>query len=122
VQVFDFTKILRFIEIKYNRMQEGIMAVEVMIRRATQPGNSAKILLPYIIELRAHAVKQPGYISGETLFNIDRAEECVVISRWTKLAHWQDWLGNPIRMGLNEEVERLLASNAEYNIYRVSLW
>jgi heme-degrading monooxygenase HmoA len=98
------------------------MAIEILIKRTTAHENSAKILLPYIIELRAHAVKQPGYISGETLFDIERSEECLVLSRWTKLEHWQDWLRNPLRIELNEKIEKLLATRTEYNIYSVSLW
>jgi heme-degrading monooxygenase HmoA len=98
------------------------MAIEILIKRATGHGNSAKILLPHIIELRSHAVKQPGYISGETLFNIERSEECLVLSRWTKLEHWQDWLRNPLRIELNEKIEKLLTTKTEYDIYSVSLW
>ena len=98
------------------------MAIEILIKRTTAHENSAKILLPYIIELRAHAVKQPGYISGETLFDIERSEECLVLSRWTKLEHWQEWLRNPLRIELNEKIEKLLATRTEYNIYSVSLW
>jgi heme-degrading monooxygenase HmoA len=98
------------------------MAIEVLIKRATDHEKNAKILLPYIIELRAHAVKQPGYISGETLFNLERSEECLVLSRWTKVEHWQDWLRNPLRIELNEKIEKLLATRTEYNIYSVSLW
>jgi heme-degrading monooxygenase HmoA len=98
------------------------MAVEILIKRATDHGNSAKILLPHVIELRSHAVKQPGYISGETLFNIERSEECLVLSRWTKLEHWQDWLRNPLRIELNEKIEKLLTTKTEYDIYSVSLW
>jgi heme-degrading monooxygenase HmoA len=78
--------------------------------------------LPHIIELRSHAVKQPGYISGETLFNLDRTEECLVISRWTKLEHWEKWLKNPVRIELNELIEKRLRKRAEYDIYSVSLW
>ena len=98
------------------------MAIEVLIKRSTYRGNNAKILLPDIMELRSHAVKQPGYISGETLFNLDCAEECLVISRWTKLEHWQKWLRDPVRIKLNERIEKRLGQRAEYNIYSVSLW
>lgn len=98
------------------------MAIEVLIKRATDHEDLAKSLLPYIMDLRSHAVKQPGYISGETLFNIERSAECLVISRWTKLEHWQDWLRNPIRIELNQKIEKLLGTKAEYNIYSVSLW
>ena len=98
------------------------MAIEVLIKRATDHGNSAKILLPYILELRTHAVKQPGYISGETLFNLERTEECLVISRWTKIEHWQQWLENPIRIELNNKIEAMTSKRTEYDIYSVGLW
>ena len=59
------------------------MAIGVLIKRVTKHGKDAKILLPHVIEIRALAVRQPGYISGETFFNIDRKDECLVIGRWT---------------------------------------
>jgi heme-degrading monooxygenase HmoA len=98
------------------------MAIEVLIKRATDHRNTAKILLPHIINLRSHAIKQPGYISGETLLNIERAQECLVVSRWTKLEHWQAWSRSSLRIELNEKIEKLLATRAEYNIYSVSFW
>ena len=67
------------------------MAIGVLIKRVTKHGDNAKVLLPHIVELRALAVKQPGYISGETFFNLERQEECIVISKWTKMEHWQKW-------------------------------
>lgn len=42
------------------------MAIGVVIKRVAKPGADAEILLPPIIELRALAIRQPGYISGET--------------------------------------------------------
>jgi len=98
------------------------MAIEVLIKRATKPGGNAKILLPQIVELRAHAIKQPGYISGETLFNLDRPEEGLVISRWVALEHWQQWIRNPIRIELNEMLERMLETKSAYVVYGVGLW
>ena len=55
------------------------MAIGVLIKRVTKQGVDAKVLLPLIVELRSLAVRQPGYLSGETFFNLDRPEECVVI-------------------------------------------
>ncbi|MGB5745706.1 MAG: antibiotic biosynthesis monooxygenase, partial [Desulfobacterales bacterium] len=61
------------------------MAIGILIKRVTRHGENAKVLLPHIVELRALGVRQPGYISGETFFNLDRKDECLVISRWTTL-------------------------------------
>jgi hypothetical protein len=65
--------------------KEETMAIGVLIKRVIRQGGNAKVLLPHIIELRALAVRQPGYISGESFFNLEHREECLVISRWTTL-------------------------------------
>ena len=98
------------------------MAIEVLIRRETKPGINAKALLPHIVELRALAVKQPGYISGETLFNLERPDECLVISRWTTLEHWQQWSSGVRRIELDESMAEFLGTETEYQVYGVGLW
>jgi len=98
------------------------MAIGVLIKRVTEHGVNAKILLPHIIELRALGVRQPGYISGETFFNLDRPEECLVLSRWTALEYWQQWIRNPRRIELNENIEKHLETKTEFNTYGIGLW
>ena len=98
------------------------MAIGIIIRRETRQGVDAKVLLPQILELRALAVRQPGYISGETFFNLDRLEECVVIGRWTSLEHWQRWRRDARRIELNDNIEKHLGSQAECNVYGIGLW
>ena len=92
------------------------MAIGVVIKRITKHGIDAKVILPRIIELRALAVRQPGYISGETFLNLDRPEECLVIGRWTSLEHWQQWKKDERRIELNENIEKHLETNAVCNI------
>jgi len=98
------------------------MAIGVLIKRVTRHGEDAKVLLPHIIELRALGVRQPGYISGETFFNIDRPDECLVISRWTSLEHWQQWTRDPRRLELDGNMEKHLVTETEYSIYNIGLW
>ena len=98
------------------------MAIGVLIKRVTKHGDNAKVLLPHIIELRALAVRQPGYISGETFFDLDRKDECLVISRWTTLEQWQRWMKNPRRIELDGNLENHLVSETEYRIYGIGLW
>ena len=66
------------------------MAIGVLIRRITKDGVNAKILHPDLVEIWSLSVRQPGYISGETIYNLDRPEECIVISKWTSKEHWQE--------------------------------
>ena len=98
------------------------MAIGVLIRRLAKDGTNAKIFLPHIVEIRALAVRQPGYISGETFLNLDRPEECIVISKWTKIEHWQDWQKDPRRLELNENMEKHLGATTEYSVYGIGLW
>ena len=98
------------------------MAIGILIKRVTRDGQDAKVLLPHIIELRSLGVKQPGYISGETFFNLEQPEECVVIGRWTSLEHWQQWQQDPRRIELDGNMEKCLGARAEYSIYGIGLW
>ena len=98
------------------------MAIGVLIKRITKHGEDAKVLLPHIIELRALAVRQPGYISGETFLSLDRPEECLVIGRWTSLEHWQQWKRDQRRIELDGNMEKHLVTQTEYSIYNIDLW
>ena len=98
------------------------MAIGVLIKRVTKRGVDAKELMPLIVELRSLAVRQPGYISGETFFNLDRPEECVVIGKWTSLEYWQQFNKNKRRIEIIDNIEKQLESKAEYNFYDIGLW
>jgi len=98
------------------------MAIGVLIKRVTMHGENAKVLLPHIVELRALGVRQPGYISGETFFNLEHKDECLVISRWTTIELWQQWMRDPRRIELDGNLEKHLAVKTEYSIYGIGLW
>jgi heme oxygenase (mycobilin-producing) len=98
------------------------MAIGVLVKRVTKHGEDAKVLLPYIVELRSLAVRQPGYISGETFFNLDRTDECLVIGRWTTIELWQQWKQDPLRIELDNKMEKYLGAKTEYSIYGIGLW
>ena len=98
------------------------MAIGVLIKRVTKKGTNAKILLPEIIEIRSLSVRQPGYISGETIFNLERPEECIIISKWTTKEHWQEWENNPKRLEIVRKMEKHLGTETEINVYGIGLW
>jgi heme-degrading monooxygenase HmoA len=98
------------------------MAIGVLIKRTTKNGTDAKVLLPEIIEIRSLSVKQPGYISGETYFSIERQEECIVISKWTTKEHWEKWRKDPRRLELIRKMEKHLGAKTEINVYGIGLW
>lgn len=40
---------------------------------------------------------KPGYITGETLINIDDPEDFIVISTWKSPEDWKNWLNSKER-------------------------
>lgn len=70
-----------------------------------------------LIELRNLANQQPGYISGETLRNIDDRNEYLVISTWKSREAWERWLANQKRVETESQVDSLLGASTTYKVY-----
>ena len=93
------------------------MAIEVMIKRKVKQGFQAKKLVPLILQMRSLAMHQPGYISGTTLSNLERPEDCLVISRWETIEDWKRWLHSSQRFEIESKIEKLAGGKAEYEVY-----
>ena len=93
------------------------MSIEVMIKRKVQQGPLARKLVPLILQLRALATYQSGYISGKTLYNVENPEDCLVVSEWQSLAHWYSWMNSEKRAEIQSKIDELTGEQTEYNIY-----
>ena len=93
------------------------MAIQVIINRKVKQGRQAKELVPLILQLRARAMYQPGYISGETLCDIENPGDCFVISRWETVGDWQNWVRSKERAEIDQKIESLTEEKSEYHIY-----
>ena len=93
------------------------MAVKIFIKRSIPP-DKADELMPLFQNLRSLAMNQPGYISGETLYGIDRPGEIVVISTWQTVDEWQSWVANKERLKIQGQIDMLLGTKTEYEIYQ----
>jgi heme-degrading monooxygenase HmoA len=92
------------------------MAVKIIIRRRLSKDKGAE-LLPLLLELRSKATSQPGYISGETLRNVDDPEDYVVISTWESVEHWKAWYASKERAEIQEKIDGLLREKTAYGVY-----
>lgn len=92
------------------------MAIKIIIKRKV-PKEKESDLLPLLIQLRALATTQPGYISGETLRNMDDPEKYLVISTWQSKDNWKSWLSNEQRAEIQEKIDILLREKTEYSAY-----
>jgi len=66
------------------------MAVKILIKRKVA-ADKASQLKELVMQLRSLSMKQPGYVSGESLKNVDRQNEYLVISTWDSLSAWKAW-------------------------------
>ena len=92
------------------------MAVKVLIKRKVPKGKEAE-LVKLITQLRSLATMQPGYISGETLRNMDDREEYLVISLWQSADDWKLWESSKERARIQAEIDAVLGENTRYEVY-----
>ena len=93
------------------------MAIHVFIKRKVKQGRQAKEVVPLILQLRILAMYQPGYISGETLCDIENPGDCLVVSSWERVEDWNAWVSSPERKSVDQKIEILTGEKAEYHIY-----
>ena len=93
------------------------MSIQVVIKRKVIQGRQAKELVPLILQMRSLAMYQPGYISGETLCDLEHPGECLVISRWETVEDWNKWAHSQDRAVMEGKIEALTGEKTEYHIY-----
>jgi heme-degrading monooxygenase HmoA len=92
------------------------MSVKILIKRNVSADKATK-LKDLVMQLRALSVKQPGYISGESLKSVERPDEYLVISTWDSLDAWKTWVGGAARAEVQNQIDALLGAKTEYEIY-----
>lgn len=66
-------------------------------------------LLAIIDEIRIKALRDRGYIGGETLVNADDGKEVIVVSSWSSVDDWNAWYAKKEW----EDLEKQLATQLE---------
>jgi heme-degrading monooxygenase HmoA len=66
------------------------MSTRVMIERKFKNPITSEIL-HVIDEIRIKALRQKGYIGGETVVNADDDRNVLVISSWASVSDWTAW-------------------------------
>ena len=90
--------------------------VRVLIERNCQPGKEAQ-LRSLLIELRMAAVRQTGYISGETLREAENPSNFMVISTWITLDAWKAWQTARQRLSIEEMMEPLIIDERKVRVF-----
>lgn len=92
------------------------MTVKIFIKRKIADTNIIELTV-LLKQLRGLTLNQPGYVSGETLKRIDKQGESMVISTWSSIEDWNNWVNNERRMVIQTKIDMLLGEETEYAIY-----
>jgi heme oxygenase (mycobilin-producing) len=89
--------------------------IRVMIERYCKPGKEAQ-LRDLLKKLRMAAMSQYGYISGETLCELDDPSLFIVVSTWATLDAWRAWQVSQRRLLIEERIDSLITSETRLRI------
>ena len=92
------------------------MAVKIIIRRKIPKGRETQ-LLPLLLGLRSKGLSQTGYISAETLRNVNDPEEYLFISTWKSVDDWKAWEASRERKEIHSKIDTMLVEKTTYGIY-----
>jgi heme-degrading monooxygenase HmoA len=92
------------------------MAVKILIRRKV-PENKARQMISLFREMRTLANEQPGYITGETMRNLEKPDEFLVISTWETSDDWKQWEQSDERQQIQSKIDALLGGKTDYEIF-----
>ncbi len=91
--------------------------IRVLIERKIKPGKERKAW-ELLHELRSKAMRQTGYVSGETLMGHDDPSLWVVISTWVKAEDWQAWRNSPERKAIEPQEKALVAAPVKVTVLK----
>ena len=93
--------------------------LRAIIERQLKEGKK-EVLVPLLRELRAAALQQPGYITGETMVNTEDPSIVATLSTWRSLDDWRAWENSEARQKLTQQIDRVLRKKPRISTYQVS--
>ena len=94
------------------------MAIKILIKRHFMD-DSAKQAFALLNNFRHDAIKQPGYISGETWINHYDPCQITVVSTWQTVEDWIQWEESDEREAHEANLTDTLKFPAQFEVYDV---
>jgi heme-degrading monooxygenase HmoA len=92
------------------------MIAKIIIKRRFVKENTPQIL-SLLNKIRSIAMNQAGYISGETLMQIDYPENMAVICTWQNMKDWVAWKNSEERKTYEAMLEIYQTRPTQYEEY-----
>lgn len=94
------------------------MTVKIIIDRRFKENPTADEIRIFN-DLRIRAMGLNGYISGETLVDVEDNKKIVVLSVWTDVGDWETWRDSLEREKLEAELASHLEEPAKIRVFRL---
>lgn len=94
--------------------------IRVLIERYFVRGME-KQLEKALSEARTSAMRSPGYLSGESLIDMNDTHHSLVISTWRTREEWEAWDHSDERRRVRAFIEPLLEGPEKVAVYEVTL-
>jgi heme-degrading monooxygenase HmoA len=97
------------------------MPVKILIKRRFKEkdiSQNSKML----ITARHGAMEQEGYISSETMWDLDDPKNVVVSSMWQDIESWNSWKNSEKRKSLESQFMAYLDGPTKYEHYFLGLY
>ena len=75
-------------------------------------------VLPTLAELRREAVRQPGYISGNTLVGVEDKSLICIETIWEGVKEWKEWEKSQSQIEIFRKLLPYLSEKSNIKIYR----
>ena len=92
------------------------MTVKIIIDRQFKEAPRADDIR-ILNDLRIRAMGQTGYISGETLVDVEDNKKLVVMSVWTNIEDWETWRDSGERKRLEADLSSFLEEPASVRAF-----
>ncbi len=94
------------------------MLAKILIKRYFKTGYTREVIA-LLHDLRAAAMSQPGYITGETLMKPKDPQHVLVIGTWQNLDYWHQWQDSDKRKEFDAMIDIYLEEPVVYEEYVV---
>ena len=92
------------------------MAIKVLIERTVKAGRE-ELVWDMLRDLRGEAVRQRGYLYGETWRSLDNPRVFLVSSTWGHADYWENWVRDDFRMKMEAKIKPYLRKAGRIRIF-----
>ncbi len=95
--------------------------VRVVIEHKVKDLKDVEKFIEVIREVRNEAMKQKGFITGETLVNTADPRNVLVLSTWESIDDWKAWDNFDVRLKMNSQINDLLSEPYSVRVFEYYL-